>query len=74
MQNNPIKTHAGARTAAQYLEILEDEVSDEDICLVEMQHKPQLMFDIVVALHNFHLDQSIRLVINNDKKEEAECS
>lgn len=69
MQNNPIKTYAQARTAEQYLEILNDEMMDENISLVDMQRKHHESEQIMEALNDFHQNQAIRLVVDNTDEE-----
>lgn len=65
MTDNPIRTQAAARTAEQYLEILNDEMMAEDISLEDLQRKHHQAEEIMIALTDFHQHQSIRLVVDN---------
>lgn len=70
MSENPIKTMAQARTMEQYLEILNTEMMDDDICLVDLQKKHHQSEEIIVALNDFYQNHSIRLVVDNTREAE----
>lgn len=68
MTEAKIQNHRQARTAEQYLHILNEEMLDDDITLEEIQHKQSQIEEILLELERFHRSRAIRLVVDNTKE------
>jgi len=66
-----IRNFAQARTAEQYLEVLNREMMDDNISLVDYQFKQYESQIILDELKDFNQNRSIRLVVVNEEEDLA---
>jgi len=71
-KHGQIHSHAQARTAEKYMDLLNEQILDETLALVDLQFKHYEIQIIQIELDHFHENLKIQLVIDNTINKEGE--